>query len=437
MNYMLYTVAVNLMEYWILILITQYICSAHLNLRRRNVLICSAVAVACTVSDILLCGEVSTTISLPLAVVLSILLFSRKRLSDLLRFVAAFAVFFAVMVIPLAILDTIWPGGLSYIFPGVSDDRWLSLILDIITLIALILLGRLLSKYQISLHFQTKEILGSIALAIFAFIDLGLIMFLYAAHLSPRKHYIVLIAYLAALAFCIGYFVYNIVSSRKRIYREALTRSETEYLRLQLDSLQDVKEQEEQVMRMRHDLSSHMAMLQTMFEEGNYEEARKYTKQLSHDVIPSGDGILTGNKAADLVVRSRMKICEEHGIDFTFTGALTGLEHMTAPDICGLLSNAYDNAIEACLPQTGAYIHTTINTTRNYTVVQIVNSVEKKVAIRSNSASTTKKDRKSHGYGIDIMKRIAYKYNGSCSLHCDNREFTVKITLLNASASGQ
>lgn len=433
MNYILYTVAVNLMEYWILILITQYICSAHLNLRRRNVFICSGIVAGCIASGMLLYGEDANTVSLPLSIVLSILLFSRKRLSDLLRFVAAFAIFFAVMVIPLGMLDTIFPGGLSSIFPGVSGDRWFSLISDIIVLIALILLGRILSKYQISLHFRAKEILGSIALAIFAFIDLGLIMFLYYRQLPPLQHYIMLTFFLAALVFCTGYFVYIIVSSRKRIYREALTRSETEYLRLQLDSLQDVKEQEEQVMRMRHDLSSHMAMLQTMFEEGNYEEARKYTKQLSHDVIPSGDGILTGNKAADLVVRSKMKICEEHGIDFTFTGALTGLEHMTAPDICGLFSNAYDNAIEACLPQTGAYIHTTINTTRNYTVVQIVNSVEKKVVIRSNSAATTKKDRKSHGYGIDIMKRIAYKYNGSCSLHCDNGEFTVKITLLNAS----
>lgn len=433
MTYILFAAVINLIEYWILILMTQYICSAHLKLHRRNIFIGSGIIVVCTVSGMLLYGEDSVLVSFLLSTVLSILLFSRKKLSDMLRFVAAFALFFAVLTIPLGILDEILPGGLSPIFPGTSGDGWLSLISDIITLIALILLGRLLSKYQISLHFQAKEILGSIALAIFAFIDLGLIMFLYNAHLSPVEHYIFLAFFLGAFAFCAGYFVYIIVSSHKKIYREVLGRSETEYLQLQLDSLQDVKEQGEQVMRMRHDLSSHMAMLQTLLSEGNYEEARKYTEQLSHDAIPSGSGILTGNRAADLVVRSRMKTCEEHGIDFTFTGTLTGLEHMTAPDICGILSNAYDNAIEACLPQTGAYIHTKISTTRNYTVVHIVNSVEKKVSIRSNSVTTTKRDRKSHGYGIDIMKRIAYKYNGSCSLHCDDKEFTVEITLLSSS----
>lgn len=432
MKYLLFTAAVNLIEYWILILMTQYICSAHLKLHRRNVFIGSGINVACTVFGMLLYGEDSVILTFLLSSILSVLLFSRKKPSDMLRFVAAFALFFAVLTIPVGILDSIFPGGLSVIFPGTSDDRWLSLITDIITLAALILLGRLLSKYQISLRFQAKEILASIALAFFAFIDLGLIMFLQNSHLSPVEYYITLTIFVGAFAFCVGYFVYIIISSRKRIYREALRRSETEYLQLQLDSLQNVKEQGEQVMRMRHDLSSHMAMLQTLLSEGNYEEAQKYTEQLSHDAIPSGSGILTGNKVADLVVRSRMKACEEHGIDFAFDGSLAGLEHMTAPDICGLLSNAYDNAIEACLPQTGAYIHTKISTTRNYTVVQIVNSVEKKVAIRSNSAVTTKKDRKSHGYGIDIMKRIAYKYSGSCSLHCDSKEFTVKITLLNS-----
>lgn len=80
----------------------------------------------------------------------------------------------------------------------------------------------------------------------------------------------------------------------------------------------------------------------------------------------------------DLVVRAKMKVCEGHGITFTFQGSLSGFDTLEAPDICGLLSNAYDNAIEACLSQENAYIHTKVSTTRNYTVVQIVNSIEKR-----------------------------------------------------------
>lgn len=125
-----------------------------------------------------------------------------------------------------------------------------------------------------------------------------------------------------------------------------------------------------------------------------------------------------------------MKICEERGIDFTFTGALSGFDALDAPDICSLLSNAYDNAIEACMSQENAYIRTTVHTTPNHTAIQIVNSVSKKVSIRNNRAASSKRDKAAHGYGIDIMRRIAYKYGGSCTLHCDKREFTVKIVVL-------
>lgn len=234
----LYDIVINLVECWVILLLAQYICSAHLQLRRRNVVICSGILLVCIVAGLLISGESSTILTVPLALVLTVLLFSRRRLTDLLCLAAALAIFFAVMVIPMGILDTIFPGGLSRIFPGEFSAAWFSLISDIVALIALILLGRILAKYQISLHFRAKEILASIALAIFAFIDLGLIMFIYYKHLSLLHRAVMLTIFLAAFIFSIGYFVYGIVSSRRKIYQEALSRSETEYLRLQLDSLQ-------------------------------------------------------------------------------------------------------------------------------------------------------------------------------------------------------
>ena len=52
------------------------------------------------------------------------------------------------------------------------------------------------------------------------------------------------------------------------------------------------------------------------------------------------------------------------------------------------------------------------------------------MCIRDSRIPTTKGDKKSHGYGIEIMQQIAKKYNGSCSLHSTDTEFEVKIVLL-------
>lgn len=145
----------------------------------------------------------------------------------------------------------------------------------------------------------------------------------------------------------------------------------------------------------------------------------------------SGNKISTGNKAADFIIHSKCKTAEAHHIDFTFNGSLEQLQAVAPPDICGLLANAYDNAIESCLTQENPYISTVVSSTRNYTVIQITNSVSRKVSVRGNRIPTTKKDKLSHGYGIDIMKRIAHKYSGSCTLYSDEETFAVKITLLN------
>lgn len=430
MSSILIQTAMNLMEYWILIFLMKYVCSAHINLSRINMIICSCIAIFGTIIAFLFSGPYNMLCNMVIIITLTVLLFSQKRLSDLLRFFPAFSIYFTLTVAPEGMLEELIPKPhVTFVFQDYSLTL-ISIITDVVLLIFLIILRYLLTKYRTTLHFSAKEVFGSIALLFFSFIDVALIMLLNRSNLKPISYYGYMTIFLGGFVFSVGYYLYSLFESRIRIYRQSIARSETQYLQLQLDSLQDVKENEEHVRRMRHDLASHLAIIKSLCEEGNYEEVRKYTEQLSDNAIPSNNRILTDNKVADLVVGSKMKVCEEHGITFTFEGSLKNLKVMTAPDICGLFANAYDNAIEACLPQSEAYIHTKVSTTRNYTVIQIINSVEKRVTIRSNSAATTKKDKKAHGYGIDIMKGIAHKYNGSCTLRCDDHEFEVKIVLL-------
>lgn len=426
-----FQLAVNLMEFWILLLLMQYICAAHISLIRRNVVISSVIYLCLAALDALLLPDnMNFLISTPVSIMIAVLLFSRKKGGDLLRFFPALAIYFVLTMVPEAILAQIMPAFRFMIPVSVYEVSLIGLVTDIALFIILIFLRYFFMKYQFTLHFRMREIIGCIALLFFAFMDVALIAWVYHRDFKPLKHYAYLTLFVGAFLCSVVYYFYGLFASRVQIYRQRLSRSETEYLQVQLDALQDVKENEEQVKKMRHDLNSHLAVIKSLCEEKNYEEVRKYTEQLNHDTTFSGGKILTGSHISDMIVNSKMKICEEHDITFTFEGSLTNIKNMTGPDICGLLSNAYNNAIEACLPQKSAYIHTKVNTSRNYTVIQITNSVEKKITIRGNRIPTTKGDKKAHGYGIEIMQQIAKKYNGSCSLHSTDTEFEVKIVLL-------
>ncbi|MCM1216911.1 MAG: ATP-binding protein [Lachnospiraceae bacterium] len=426
----LFQLTVNLIEYWILLLLMQYICAAHISLKRRSIWICSAVSVLLTATGMLLIPDgINFLISTVTSILAAVLLFSRKKFSDILRFFPAVAIYLVLTIVPEAILGEIMPAFNIVLRISVYEVSLISLVTDAVLFIILLFLRHFLIKYQFILHFRTREVIGCIALLFFSIIDIALIAWVNSRPFEPI-HYVYLTIFIGAFLCSIIYYFYTLFASRVQLYRQSLSRNETEYLQLQLDSLQNVKENEEEVRKMRHDLNSHLAVMQSLCEEKNYEEVRKYAAQLSHDAIFSSGKILTGNHICDMIVSQKAAVCEEHGIAFTFDGSLANLKDMTAPDICGLLSNAYNNAIEACLPQQNTYIHTKVNSTRNYTVIQITNPVEKKVTVRSNRIPTTKADKKSHGYGIEIMSQIARKYGGSCSLHCSEKEFEVKIVLL-------
>ena len=428
----------NLVEYWILILTMQYVCAARMDLCRRNTVIGSCISVLSTVI-VSLCpfsGETPAGLvaeiffGMVAGIFLSVLLFSKRRLTDLMRFFPAFSIYFFLDVVPEALMEEFLPEAM--IRPIFSDTRLTALYIlsDGMLLILLLILRRVQIKYRVRIYFTAKEILCSIALLFFSFIDGTFIVMLNRINYTPIFYYLLAVIFAGGYALGVGYFLYSLIESRARIYRQTVARCETEYLRLQLNSLREEKEDEAEVKKMRHDLNKHLAVISSLCAEGNYEEVRKYAEQLSHGVMRSDSRILTGNQVADLVVASKRRACEEYGIEFVFAGTMNNLNAMAAPDICGLLANAYDNAIEACLVQPKGYIRTEVRTTRNYTVIEIVNSVEKKVAVRGNSVATTKKDRKTHGYGIEIMKQIAQRYSGSCTIGCDGKEFRLKIVLL-------
>lgn len=422
--------AVGLMEYWILILLMQYVCAAHMDLRKRSVAAGSCIAVLGTAAAAALNGSYTFIAAMLAEIVLTVLLFSRKRFSDLLRFFPAFGIYFFLEVVPEALIQELVSPTLIRFDLGDTSLELLSILTDVTLFALLLVLRHVQVKYRITVYFSAKEILGSIALVFFSLVDGAFIIMLDRAQYEPGAYFTFVVIFVGGYVFGVGYYLYSLTESRIRIYRQTMARCETEYLRLQLDSLQEEKENREWVSKMRHDLNNHLAVISSLCQEGDYEGVRKYTDQLGQRTVRPDIRILTGNQVADMVVASKRKICEAHGIGFEFSGSMENLKTMDAPDICGLLGNAYDNAIEACLGQAGAYIRTRVNATRNYTAIEIVNPVKGKVSVQGGRASSTKKDKKNHGYGIEIMRQIAGRYHGSCAIHCDGREFTVKILLL-------
>lgn len=419
-----YAVAFNLLEYWIFLLLMQYICAANMNLNRKNSAVGTGIAAVAIAAVTVLFGSDWSGVVMYLALFLTIFLYAGKRGKAFLRFLPAFLLYATLTIIPGAMLDVLF---------STREDEIASAVMyigiDLAMFALLMVLRHIVKKHQLTVGFGTKEMFGSIFLFFFTFIDGQLLELMNRQNHKPAVHYGYAALFFAVYFVSVGFYLYMIVDMWKRVRRQTKVRTEMEYMQLQLSSLDDMKESGEQTRRMRHDLNKHLAVMKMLCDEGKFDEVSEYAEQLSNESIRSGIRLLTGNEIVDLIAGQKKKRCEEHGIEFVFEGMIGDLGEMTGPDLCGLFANAYDNAIEACATLSGAYIRTKVNKTRNYTVIEIVNSIDKKVSLHRNKASR-KKD-SAHGYGMEIMKQSARKYNGDCTFSCDEKEFKVKIVLPN------
>ena len=114
-----------------------------------------------------------------------------------------------------------------------------------------------------------------------------------------------------------------------------------------------------------------------------------------------------------------------------FQGAIPD-DFISPIDLCIILGNALDNAIEACEKisvKNEKIITFTFACSGGLAFITITNPVNSDIQIHKNSIMTTKQDKINHGFGIYSIKKAIEKYNGNLDLLCDNNIFSLHITL--------
>ena len=101
-------------------------------------------------------------------------------------------------------------------------------------------------------------------------------------------------------------------------------------------------------------------------------------------------------------------------------------------DFCSLMMNLIDNALEECVRTDGEKKINVIMTTRGedyfyFCVTNPTNKSQKEIARKG--LETSKEERKLHGYGINIVKKIAEKYDGHFHYYVENGIFIAEVMM--------
>lgn len=244
-------------------------------------------------------------------------------------------------------------------------------------------------------------------------------------------------ALIAAIMLLISHSIYFVIMNLLSKNINKLTHIESEYQNMKLKTkyYEEVEVINQEVRRYRHDLANHLHMLYYFLEERNIEAATEYLNRMGVDLKKINKGfyyIKTRNEAIDFILNSKLLIAREKGIKIKSTVEDMEILFICNVDICTLLSNLLDNAIEACALYKGdeSFIDLDMRLIKRNFAINIKNSANP-VKTDENGNYLTNKKSGDHGFGMLQINRIIKQYNGYISRKYENNVFETNILLMN------
>lgn len=188
-----------------------------------------------------------------------------------------------------------------------------------------------------------------------------------------------------------------------------------------------------QLQKIRHDMKNHILSVNQLFDEGNTTEAHKLLLQ-TVDFVSNIDFNLksrTGNSLIDAKVASIAARCENDGINFSYNLETLPEIKITLLDLSALLSNLFDNAVEASKKCIMPKIEVKIFSYKEYIYINTINSFSGEIDEKKGRLLSTKSHKYEHGYGTQIIKEICEKYEGAFTWKRKDNLFISNIIFLN------
>lgn len=215
----------------------------------------------------------------------TILVLSKRRIVDLLLSIVAFLLYVAFCLIPFEMIIHIFPKIDYVISPFGIDYPVLSLLTDFTVLSMLWGIRYITNKYSVCPKLNPKELLFSIILPFLSLLAYTIVFIAIGNSLPAILFGKISMSMLSIAGY--AYYFYTLIDTRVRASREISAHKHIAYLNAQLDSLQNLKEKEEDVHKMRHDLKNHLSVIESLCAQGQSDKVISYTGNISCSCIIS------------------------------------------------------------------------------------------------------------------------------------------------------
>ena len=200
----------------------------------------------------------------------------------------------------------------------------------------------------------------------------------------------------------------------------------------QVNHYRKLLQKEEETRRFRHDIKNHLICMNMLASNEKYEELTEYLSQMNLEMARTETvKYYTGNEMVDIILNEKFSSCRKD-IEIQVSGTVGNNIIVNDVDLCVILSNLLDNAIDAVerVRDGKRRISVKIFMGKQWMEFMVVNSTKDELTIdRSGLPVTTKEDKQMHGLGLGNVKRVVEKYGGELQCSIRDMMFTAKVYL--------
>jgi sensor histidine kinase regulating citrate/malate metabolism len=192
----------------------------------------------------------------------------------------------------------------------------------------------------------------------------------------------------------------------------------------------------------KHDYHNHLQAIKAYILTGQIDELLGFCYKLEEDLRLVDTVVKTGNVMLDAILNSKLSLANQRKIEVNVTAAMPEKLMITDIDLCVLIGNLLDNAMEACsqpskmadTQESGEweferpFIRVYIGMKGYHLYICVTNSVYGEVK-KSGSRFISTKNSPTHGFGLMRIDKVCEKYGGYCKRNSEPGVFSTEILL--------
>lgn len=185
--------------------------------------------------------------------------------------------------------------------------------------------------------------------------------------------------------------------------------------------------------KMLHDFHHHLRAIRGIAEREGSKDILTYVDSILTASYREMDLCHSGNDVIDAVINCNAAEAQRKQIPFHYDVNLHSPLRIDSVDICAVLANQIENAMEACekFPDTDTrFVNVEITQLEGFVVFTVTNSALNNPFDKHGKLITSKESRGiSHGFGVRNIQETASKYNGQLKTQYENGVFTSTVLL--------